>query len=428
LMRVPFNSSGGLFDFRVDFMAFCLYGIVATLVLNSRVFLSRGRTLVAAFAAGALVLLRVITSAYLFAVFFALLILGLIYLRWAKGPAKADIKMRIKNLLIYQLIVFLFIAPFLWVSRLALYNYYIVFHVISNEKNIREAAVGVHDWIEALFFYPYNVLRSQIGLHAIAWVVGLLILGAYLSFIYRKAIKQSVIANIFSEGSLYLLLAILIPLCVLTTDTSKSAVVGSIVVVPIVWLTVWLVMAPVLALKSSRFLTIACAVLSVLVFVFAMSYQTRFYAHSMRPVQKQKLEQINRMYNDVGHYIVKHKLPRVNLSVDQLQGYLTWASIKVFYYEQHHVMLNINIEQLGGNSVSPISYPEAIKSLKKSNMVIFQASGPKPAAYYPFNTSVEKMKPKLMAYIHQYFLPLETYPIGKRNFTVFVRKNAKGSQ
>ena len=68
LTATPFLGAGGVFDFRIDFSAFCIFGIWACTVLSSRVFLERHISLLAGFVAGWLILTRFITFVYLGAI------------------------------------------------------------------------------------------------------------------------------------------------------------------------------------------------------------------------------------------------------------------------------------------------------------------------------------------------------------------------
>jgi hypothetical protein len=60
----PFFWAGGLMDFRLDFIAFCLFGILVSLVVRSRLFLSSGWSAAAGVVAALMVLLRFITLVY----------------------------------------------------------------------------------------------------------------------------------------------------------------------------------------------------------------------------------------------------------------------------------------------------------------------------------------------------------------------------
>jgi hypothetical protein len=65
LTATPFLNAGGIFDFRIDFSAFCIFGIWTSTVLSSRIFLERNTSLLAGFVAGWLVLTRFISFVYL---------------------------------------------------------------------------------------------------------------------------------------------------------------------------------------------------------------------------------------------------------------------------------------------------------------------------------------------------------------------------
>src|SRR5262249_36123381 len=72
--KTPFFWAGGLMDFRIDFISFCLFGIFMCVVLRSRMFVSRRWSLVVGLVGANMALFRFLTLAYLGG------ILGLLFL------------------------------------------------------------------------------------------------------------------------------------------------------------------------------------------------------------------------------------------------------------------------------------------------------------------------------------------------------------
>ena len=90
-----FWQGGGLFDFRMDFLAYCLYGIWACTVIRSQLFLHRYWSLGCGLIGAFLVLNRFVTVTYLFGVSagFAL-VCGIIAIFWRKD---ADLVSRMRR-------------------------------------------------------------------------------------------------------------------------------------------------------------------------------------------------------------------------------------------------------------------------------------------------------------------------------------------
>jgi hypothetical protein len=127
VMRTLFNSAGGIFDFRIDFLAFCAYGLWVCAVLRSGVFRHFGWSVVAGIAAAFLILNRMLSSVYLGPTY-AILFLSFAWLAWFAKDAgvRAIYKTRsIYILLSGGLILVIFAYPILNNFEL-MYNYYYV--------------------------------------------------------------------------------------------------------------------------------------------------------------------------------------------------------------------------------------------------------------------------------------------------------------
>lgn len=418
LLHAPFNGAGGLFDFRIDFMALCLYGITIATVLMSRIFLDRNWVIIAALAGGCLTLLRVITCAYLFFIFGVLLVIWLIsyYLQ----PTQRElIKSRLKNLLLYQGIIFLFVVPFLWINRQALYNYYIVGHITGKEKYIRALSAGVHDWVSNLLFYPDNILTVQLGQYTHTIILSVLLIGILFAIFLRRTIQNGSLGGSFGIGCYYLTLAFAAPLMVLTADTSKSTVVAGITTIPLILLTLWIWMGVITSLKQPLLTTLFKAA-AIYIVLLSISYQRHHYDIPMNSQQQQTLNTITHVYDQIGSYAVNHQWKNVNLSVDQILDYLASGAIETLYYERHGILLNVNIQALGG-SIFSINEARALNSLKRSNVVIFEDDNKEDFSYYPLNASVQKLKTRLLPYIHKHFKTLTIFTVDNKSFHVYVR-------
>src|SRR5262249_30903394 len=95
-----YYPSGGLFDFRLDFAAFCLYGVVVGLALRSGLFLSRRWSLAVGAATGVLLLTRHLTAPYAGVVFvgFFLFLCARWYLRRHDPRVRAAVLRRLGGL------------------------------------------------------------------------------------------------------------------------------------------------------------------------------------------------------------------------------------------------------------------------------------------------------------------------------------------
>ncbi|HEV8268887.1 MAG TPA: hypothetical protein VGR00_11650, partial [Thermoanaerobaculia bacterium] len=149
----PFFWAGGLFDFRLDFAAFCLFGVFVSLVVRSGFFESPGFSFAAGLVGALLVMHRFI------AVVFVAGILGLfaILTVFSRGEAR-----RFRGALIAGLGLLL-AAPALLANASAIRSYYVVNHVLGGDKAIRAAQQGITSLGRSLLFYPRSAAFHHAG-------------------------------------------------------------------------------------------------------------------------------------------------------------------------------------------------------------------------------------------------------------------------
>jgi len=247
-VNAPFFWAGGMMDFRIDFMAFCLFGIFVSTVIKSRVFELRKWSLIAGLIASVLILFRYITAVYIVTILCSMAIYLLLvkYGLWRSRRSEQQKRVtlvRIKNLFLCSGAIAILTFPFLWINRGGIYNYYFIGHVLGEEKNIRAAEQGITGLVSSALYYPRSILLHHIGVGALAitCVILSVILVGYLTS--GKNHEVSTQRESFPrEGFGFLTLCILSPILVLTLNTSKSPVVGNIVVVPFLWMVIFIVL------------------------------------------------------------------------------------------------------------------------------------------------------------------------------------------
>ena len=163
--RSAFQLPGGLFDFRLDFIASCLFGIVICVVIRSRCFALWRWSLVAGCAAAMLATFRFITVVYLFgafAVYLAILLLQL-WRRQHDVAGRRAVARQMKGLLAGAAIFAAVTGPVLWQRREAITYYYVRGHVIGHDKELRALVAGNTTWERSLSFYPRSLLHDHLG-------------------------------------------------------------------------------------------------------------------------------------------------------------------------------------------------------------------------------------------------------------------------
>ena len=238
----PWFWSGGLFDFRMDLSAYCLYGIWVCSVIRSQLFLDRRWAIVSGLIGALLVLTRFLTISYLLGVCagFGAVCVAVALIWRADADLKRRMRRRACHLGLSLGILVLIAGPILIRNWRAINNYYILKHAVGEEKYIRAAEVGIRDQVGHLLFYPRSIVFDHLG-PVFLWGSGIAIAAALAARVFARSptIDQPCGRDeIFPLQIVFLLGSILGPIVVLTIDIAKSPVVGGIVGIPVALLVV----------------------------------------------------------------------------------------------------------------------------------------------------------------------------------------------
>src|SRR6266404_4152465 len=312
-----FNGAGGIYDYRIDFSAFCLYGICTCLLVWSASFLRTSRALVVAAVGILLVYSRFFTIIYVGGVLGTLLAINT-YGIW-RNPSPyltAVAARRIRNILLSGTIIAVVCGARLFLSRAAIYDYYVVGHVLGEEKFIRAHELGLYTIADHLFYYPKSIIETHVGR------LTFLMAGALAAWsLWSDRVTLSELLSRphrFRQEFVALGLAVLIPVAVLTINVSKSPVVGGIVAVPIVLAMVLFGAAvwprggtPKLAPSWTR-------VLPALVMAIALTAFVSKGLSSKHLPARADLEHIALLAKTIASYAVDNNLTRLTMSLDRV--------------------------------------------------------------------------------------------------------------
>ena len=424
--------AGGLFDFRLDFVAYCLYGIWACAVIRSKLFLDRRWTIGCGLLGAFLVLHRFLTAVYLLGVCagFAVVCVVLGLVARSDADLAGRMKQRLYHLALSVGILVVVVSPILFVNRSAIHDYYVVGHATGQEKYVRASEAGIRDLAGHLLYYPKSVLKDHWGAtflwgSAIAIATGLIarLLGRFGAFAAQRPSRrdETVLLQI-----VFLLGAILGPIAVLTIDIAKSPVVGGIVGVPAALLIVALTAAATpncRAIESSpaRKLIVVCSLL-----IFALGLFTQF-SHASRHVaeygQRSDLKQVAELDKWLIQYAVEHNWRNPRISCDIISGLFSSGGITASGFEQLHEL--VEFRQMLGAQIMGVDRAEALSLLENSDFVILtnlQKTGP-----YPFYERIARYWNDLKASADKNMIAARTVPLDSFTATVYVRPTAKVS-
>src|SRR5262249_16372189 len=151
--------------FRMDFLAYCFYGVWVCAVLRSDLFLDPFWSIASGLIGTFLVLNRFVTAVYLLGVLvgFALLC-GIILLGWrSQADLMSRMRRRLWHLGLSLGVLLMLVAPFLIRNWRAIHGYYVMGHAVGEEKEIRAAVLGIKDLRGHLLFYPRSIFEDHLG-------------------------------------------------------------------------------------------------------------------------------------------------------------------------------------------------------------------------------------------------------------------------
>jgi hypothetical protein len=398
-----FNFAGGIFDFRIDFSALCIFGIWTCLVIRSERFRDLTNSLLITAVGVWLIAMRFFTIAYLGLIFSGMLAALLIVMGLASDPvARQDSKRSIRNLLISGLLTAALALPFLLAVRRLLYEYYGIGHFLGNEKDIRAAESQIYSLYDHLTYYPHSILQTHLGpitlwlfLAVAAVALTLALLSGWTSFL--KNLRG---VRALGFEFVVIVLAICMPLALLTVDVGKSPVVGGVVVVPVILLVTMLCAPlwpgpgnPVDARPSRRFAWTRCGAAAASIIVLAVGFAGFAGKAATEPRDPSRLvrEQWVAINEAIARFVVENKLVRPKISFDRVADHLNVGTISIYGYERYRQRLAF-VPRFGVSIYGIFATPRdvAMQLISDSDIVILTDPTIAREHPYPMNTKIKE--------------------------------------
>jgi hypothetical protein len=428
----PWIEAGGLFDFRIDFLAYCLYGVWACAVLRSNLFLDRRWAIACGLIGAFLVFHRFFTAIYLLGVCAGFagvsIILGLVARK--NEDLVSRTKQRLMNLCLSLGCLLVVIVPILLNNWKVIRDYYFIGHVVSEEKYIRASEVGIHDFVGHLLFYPRSIALNHWG-QMFLWASVIVIATGLIARLLVRA-KGSNDQRFWYEEAfwlqlIFLLGAVLGPIVVLTVDVSKSPVVGGIVGVPAALLVT--VIANVTWPKQNEFspwlIPKLFAGSAILIFSLGVFNQlNRASRHWPEFDDRVYLTEVADFSEWLLNYAREYHWKNPTISLDLISGRLNYATITAMGFEKTGQF--VDFRGLLSTSIFGIPREQALKLLEQSDFVIL-TSPPQPGNY-PFTQAIAAYWPELKAWAEQHLVIARTQhfdSVFPYTATVYVRPSAR---
>ncbi len=412
----PFSYTGGVMDFRIDFIAFCLFGIFACAVLRSRVLLSRRWSLAVGLAAAWLVLNRTLTLVYLtgMAALLAVFFLGQFW-RGRDPRARYAAARRLGGLAVAGAVLAAVVVPVLWDRRAQLTAYYIVGHVTGVEKFIRAQKDG-----NPYLFYPESLLSDHAGptflkLAGLALLVGAV--ARALRAVRPGGPRRLEMAPAFA----FLAAALAVPLAALTVDMHRSPCTGNVLLVGVLGL----VLAGLVRLaglhregRGRPLLEGALAVLAAVAVACGAGTQMNNYGNHGRLTRaRYDVEQILALHDRIYRRCRDCCWAAPVISSTFNFDYTQHETHRVLAYERHGTWLRTG-QTLGGN-IFDLTDQQITDGARASDFLLL-VSTTTPSTY-PGDKRLQAALPELGAFCEAHMERLGTFNIEGNDVTLYAR-------
>jgi hypothetical protein len=426
----PWFWAGGLFDFRMDFVAYCLFGIWTCSVLRSNLFMDCRWAVVSGAIAAILVLNRFLTLVYLLGISAVFGLICAAVAAWPSG-SRGDIirrtRLRLRHLVYSVGVMLLIVTPFLISQRTSIYSYYVVGHAIGQEKNIRAQEASLTGLVDHLLYYPRSIVSNHWGpiFFGAAFVAAV---GATIAWIISRRPNSERKTSFERTDSLlqmiFLVIAILCPIIVLTTDIAKSPVVGGIVGIPTALALVALLakIKPPQNLQRSMLPQKLVFGTSVLILALGGYNQLRLANRNfLEEPQREDLKRLAELDKWLNEYANRRHWTSPGLSVDVISGWFAATAISDSGFEQ--LGRFVGFRALLGNNITGVEQKEAVSQLRKSDFVILTTL-PK-TGVYPFYHHAEQYWAELKAWADAHMIPARTVQFNDFTANVYARPTAE---
>lgn len=405
-----FKIGGGIYDYRIDFSAMCLYGIWVCAILNTDAWSDRRWSIIAALIGALLISMRYLTITYVGPVLLVLFAVFLVQ-RW-RGMLQATA--RALNVFICGALTLGLTVPLFYLARYAIYHYYGIGHFLGVEKHIRAQEVGVASLADHLAFYPKNILALQLG-RAFLVIAAALIIFAVI----RRVLRPAAATARYWFDLATLALAAVVPLAVLTLGTSKSPVVAGIVSIPLVLMVV--LGAAALRDRDGGDRVADRVAAGLAMTVGGLAFVTHA-ATAQHYLSKLDLATINRLNGAIARHIIESHKPTQRVSFDRVIEFFTEPGVTLEVLQQvnlRHPVAPYPLPGLGG--IFAVTREEILRTLESTDILVLSDHRSARGDPWPFNDSMREHWPDLESYATSNLVVLDSGTVGDIPYRVFVR-------
>jgi hypothetical protein len=417
----PSYPYGGMADFRLDFVALCVYGVFICIVLRSGVFLSWRWSLVVGGAAAWLVLMRHLTAVYLAigcAGFLAFLGLGLLFRR--QCGVREMMRHRFVGLLIAGITAAALAGPIVLLKWPVIRGYYLG-HIDTSENQIRGAEFGASNLAERFIFYLKSLAFDHAGLGLLILSIICLIVTSAGVLMTRKwrdsEIPRGVQAYVpLALAFVFVALCVLAPLAALTVFDSPTPVAANIMVGPLVLLALTPLLAqPQLGRLESRLV----AALAISTVAFGSYNQLRWMTRPLTPhALRAEYARVSTLYERIGELSDRYGWTVPRVAITSIDNCLIGTLITPLVYERNRTLLEPQFTL--GPTVVAVSQEQAVQGVLASDIVVMPLTDKAPSIY-PFVRCMRSYRSHLLSICRENFVESGRFHLPVGEVAVFVR-------
>jgi len=420
--RTLMLEPGGLPDFRLDLAGGLLVTALGLLVVASKGFRLRRWSLAVGLLGGVACVTRMIVAPYLALGYAGWLVIAL-FLR-----NRPTVRPRLVNGLLAATVTGVLVLPFALAQFRALYGYYFVGVVTSDEKWLRAREFGIFTLTDHLTFYARSVLRDHAGWAFTLTSLGLLCLAGLRA--RGRTVDASAPEQVRRQGDAWWTVCFIVCVAagayaILTAAISKSPLVGNVFVgltVPLLWLAIagirpeegrrW---------EGSRWVAVG---LTVIIAGGALTFVQRCARRSTISLPSAEMAS----YLDAIDAIVNASkalgMRSPTISFDEVREFFHVSVVKVLAWDRHGIVLQpqagLGAIQIG---LPAIPREQALADLARSDFAVLGADRERGAGdrLYPVNRSLQQWSRDLLAWASTNMIPIHDAEFFGRRVTVFAR-------
>lgn len=413
--------AGGFNDFRLDFAASCLYGVVFGSLSCSDRLSNRRWVLLFVLALAALVSTRFVSASYAYA---ALLLTMIVWLFDGYASASSEaIRGQLRRAAIVVGASAALTIPLVWVNFRQFFDYYFIGHFASPEKSVRAAEQGVIDRLSDLLFYPRSLLWDHLGITFLLISAIVLAGGIGIGLVTRVRSTSPVPAERIRYRSLVITcIWLLTPMLLFTLDESKSPVVAGVVVVPAAALVCQLYL-----LASSQIAgnwTFRKYELVGVLFLLCISgvYYVSLNARRFHNLQAAKdATDLYTLYDQIAERIQRNALKQPAFATGASLDYFSGGAVRLMIYERTGRL--VDARELLATTVMAIPKEAVLSALDQADFALISlvrgVAGER--SVLPFEHAMNGYREALLSRASERMLPLRRVTVGDHIFQIFER-------